>query len=568
MPTETRSIKTSSPELRMSEDGRTLYGYAAKYNVESRDGLGFIETIAPGAFDRSLEAGDDVVALYNHDSNKVLGRRDSGTLQLRTDSVGLSFTLDVPQTPTGEEVRELVSRGDLREMSFGFIVQDEDWGQRDGKRTRTLNRVGLRDISIVTEAAYPQTQLSLRGISAMTDNGQELYTELRTLTNQAQAILDQEERNAEDQQKLDRLFSRVDEIEGAIRENRNAEKMAEINNLLDQPTRRVASTPGSGNKVDSDEYRSKFMSYLRSGSREEYRSLSIANDGAVVPTDLERALIEKIDALSVMRSIARVENYPSNRDLPIEDTLGAAGYVGEGASITPVDATFGTSIQMRSFKGVAACSASNEWLSDALAFNGTATQYISRVLGRRLAILEESVFVNGSGSQPTGIFQEAGTASTTHTCASGVDSIAEVDADDFIETLHKCAPQYRGLNARWLLSDAMVKAVRKLKTTTGEYLWKIGELASDVRSGTPGTILGYPVTVVDDAYAPADAASAKVALFGDMSNFLIADRGGFNMLVDPYSGASSDSTTFYLNRRTDSHVVLPEAFSVLKLAAS
>ena len=565
MTTETRSIRTNSPELRMSEDGRTLYGYAAKYNVESRDGLGFIETIAPGAFDRSLEAGDDVVALYNHDSNKVLGRRDSGTLQLRTDSVGLSFTLDIPQTPTGEEVRELVSRGDLREMSFGFIVQDEDWGTRDGKRTRTLNRVGLRDISVVTEAAYPQTQLSIRGNTAMTENGQELYTELRTLTNQAQAILDQEERNAEDQQKLDRLFSRVDEIEGAIRENRNAEKMAEINNLLDQPTRRVASTPGSGNKVESDEYRSAFMSYLRTGDRAELRAMNITNDGAVVPTDLERTLVEKLDALSVIRSAgASIYNWDSNRDVPVEDAIGSAGWTAEEGTITPADSSFGTSIQFRAFKATAACRVSVELLEDSQAVN--MSQYLGSILGRRFATLLETAYCNGDGSsKPSGLFPGAGVAGTTHTISSGT-AFSDVGADDIIEVAHKIAPQYRA-GASFVMTDSMLKAVRLLKLNN-EYAWKPAERYSDLRDGIPGTLYGYPVVVIDDAYGPAAGASAKAAIFGNLSNFWIADRGSTSMLMDPYTNALTGQVDMVAYRRTDSHVVLPEAFSVLKLAAS
>ena len=566
MTTETRSIKTNSPELRMSEDGRTLYGYAAKYNVESRDGLGFIETIAPGAFDRSLEAGDDVVALYNHDSNKVLGRRDSGTLQLRTDSVGLGFTLDIPQTPTGEEVRELVSRGDLREMSFGFIVQDEDWGTRDGKRTRTLNRVGLRDISIVTEAAYPQTQLSLRGNSAMADNGQELYTELRTLTNQAQSILDQGERNAEDQQKLDRLFSRVDEIEGAIRENRNAEKMAEINDLLDQPTRRVATTPGSGKKVESDEYRSAFMSYLRTGDRAELRAMNITNDGAVVPTDLERTLVEKLDALSVIRQYATVYNWDSNRDVPIEDAIGAAGWTAEEAAITPADSTFGTSIQFKAYKATAAVRVSTELLEDSQAVN--MSQYLGSILGRRFATLLEEAYCEGDGSsKPSGLIPNAGVAGTTHTCGSGDVTFGAITSDDIIDTAHKLSPQYRS-SAKWVMTDAMVKAVRKMKDSDGRYLWQVPEMNADIRAGIPGLLYGYPVVVIDDAYGPAEAASARAAIFGDLSNFWIADRGSTSMLMDPYTNALTGQVDMVSYRRTDSHVVLPEAFSVLKLAAS
>lgn len=577
MNSEIRSLQSTGAELRMSQDGKKLAGVAARYNVRSKPGLGFDEIIMPGAFDRSLDAGDDVVALFNHDPNQILGRRDSGTLRITSDSEALRFEVDLPEHRS--DLRELVARGDIREMSFGFVVQDDTWKNEDGQRVRHLNRVRLIDISPVVEAQYPSTSVSLRNNATMTTpNNPELFAELRNLTNQAHTILDQETRNAEDQQKLDRLFARVDEIESALNEERNSQSLAKADAMLDQPTKtftRSAGYDSAGNRYtdrDSDEYRASFWDYVRTGDRNQaFRAMSIGNDGAVVPTDLERMLVEKMQALSIMRQVATVQNWDSNRDLPVEDALGSAAWVAEAASITPVDATFdSSSVSFRAYKGSASVSSSSEWMQDSLALTGGATNYLTTVLSKRLTNLFEAAFVNGDGSsKPTGIFQGAGVAGTTHTCGSGDVAFSNVTGDDLIDVAHALSPQYRN-GAAWIMSDSMVKAVRKLKTTTGEYLWKPSDRYSDIAGGLPGspTIYGYPVITVDDSYAPAEAASARAAVFGNMSNFWIADRGSSTVLVDPYSGAASDSVTIYINRRTDSHVILPEAFSVLKLAAS
>ena len=564
---EIRAIRTQTPELRLSETGNTLYGYAARYNVESRD-LGFYEIIEPGAFDRSLEAGDDVVALFNHDASKVLGRRDAGTLKLRSETnVGLAFTLDLPDTPTGAEVRELVSRGDLREMSFAFVVKEDEWRNADGKRTRHLHEVGLRDVSVVTEAAYPQTVLNQRGSDM--NKPKELYAELRTLTNQARQILEQEpEPTGEDQQQLDRLFARVDEIEGALTGIANAAKMEAAEAVLEEPTvdaSRHRGTLATRDIYGTPEYREAFWNYCRTGDRREIRDMSVGSDGAVVPTDMERTIVKEIDQLTIIRNFAKVMTWDSNRDVPIEDSIGSGGWVAEAAAITEADASFSTK-SFSAYKYASAVTASNELLFDAQ-MGQSMSEYLGAVLGRRFSIGLEAAYTQGDGSgQPSGVWANSGTAGQTHTIASGV-TFASVDGDDIIDTAHKLPPQYRS-GATWMLTDSMLKAVRQMKTTTDEYIWKPAERYSDLRDGPAGTLYGYPYFVVDDANGPAAGASERAAIFGDFSYFWIADRQGMTLLVDPYTKSLNDQTTFVATRRTDSHVVLPGAFSVLKLAAS
>lgn len=129
--------------------GRRLEGYAALFRAEAQIGNGMVETIAPGAFARTLAVRSDILALVDHDPARVLARTRSGTLRLSEDTRGLAFDLDVPDTQAGRDVLALAERDDLGGMSFGFTAQDE---HVDGNR-RELRAVDLFEISVV--AAFP-----------------------------------------------------------------------------------------------------------------------------------------------------------------------------------------------------------------------------------------------------------------------------------------------------------------------------------------------------------------------------------------------------------------------------
>ena len=152
-----------------SLDGRTLAGYAAVYNQDSREivegGRRFTERIAPGAFNQTLSERGDVKLFYNHDPSMPLARTRSGTLELKSDRNGLAFSAKLPETTLGNDVRALIERGDLSgEMSFGFIVDEDSWSK--DRSQRLVKRARLIEVSIVQDAAYPQTSSSLRSVSA------------------------------------------------------------------------------------------------------------------------------------------------------------------------------------------------------------------------------------------------------------------------------------------------------------------------------------------------------------------------------------------------------------------
>lgn len=149
-------ISTADFELRAEGDGMTFSGYAAVFDSPSQP-LPFIERIAPGAFTRSLKARNDIKLLWNHDSSIVLGSTRAKTLTLVEDERGLKVTAVLPNTSAGRDAAELLKRGDVNAMSFGFTVPPKgDQWSADGNE-RTLRAVSLHEVSIVAWPAYTAT---------------------------------------------------------------------------------------------------------------------------------------------------------------------------------------------------------------------------------------------------------------------------------------------------------------------------------------------------------------------------------------------------------------------------
>ncbi len=162
---ERRIYSCPGLEIRAEDDKPpVLVGYAALFGEMSEDLHGFRERIAPGAFAKSL--GGDVRALFNHDSNLILGRTRSGTLRLEEDQRGLRVEITPPDTSVARDLIESVRRKDVDQMSFGFRTRKDDWEEFDGGLVRTLIEVTLLDVSPVTFPAYPQTEIALRSMDA------------------------------------------------------------------------------------------------------------------------------------------------------------------------------------------------------------------------------------------------------------------------------------------------------------------------------------------------------------------------------------------------------------------
>lgn len=152
VPTEIRAIETDDGEL-------VLEGYAALFDSRSENLGGFVETIRPGAFRKTLEEKPDIRALWNHDTNYVLGRTKSGSLELEEDENGLRVRISMADTSQTRYFHDTIRRGDVDGMSFGFRTIKDAWEKpSDGTTpTRELVEVELFEVSPTAFPAYPET---------------------------------------------------------------------------------------------------------------------------------------------------------------------------------------------------------------------------------------------------------------------------------------------------------------------------------------------------------------------------------------------------------------------------
>ncbi|MCP4539810.1 MAG: HK97 family phage prohead protease [Chloroflexi bacterium] len=172
MDTETRINTETAPEVRKTDTGRVIFGYAAVFNSLSHDLGGFREKIAPGAFTESLADDPDVSARIQHAGGvTTVGRTRSGTLKVWQDDKGIPFELDVPDTNAGRDMEVLIERGDIDKASFAFTLRGEnadEWDFESDPPIRTLLNLDLHDVAPVDGPAYEATSVGVRAQTAET----------------------------------------------------------------------------------------------------------------------------------------------------------------------------------------------------------------------------------------------------------------------------------------------------------------------------------------------------------------------------------------------------------------
>ena len=160
-----REVRTVSFSVEERADGKLgkITGHAAVFDQETVIAGLFREKVAKGAFNDTIKV-DDIRALFNHDSNHVLGRNKAGTLKLSEDEKGLAIEVEPPDTQFARDLMVSIERGDVDQMSFGFRVLHDEWerGEDEEKDLRTLRKVQLFDVSPVTFPAYEGTDVAVR----------------------------------------------------------------------------------------------------------------------------------------------------------------------------------------------------------------------------------------------------------------------------------------------------------------------------------------------------------------------------------------------------------------------
>ena len=161
--TNKRDFRTKFEVTRQADNPDDIVneGYFALYEQETELFDGYYEIITKGAFNNTLN--NDIRALWNHNTQYVLGRNKSGTLELKLDDKGLFAVVRMPKTQYAQDLYELVQRGDVDQASFGFNILAEDVEElaSGGYRWR-INEIDLHEISVVTFPAYENTSVQAR----------------------------------------------------------------------------------------------------------------------------------------------------------------------------------------------------------------------------------------------------------------------------------------------------------------------------------------------------------------------------------------------------------------------
>jgi HK97 family phage major capsid protein len=341
---------------------------------------------------------------------------------------------------------------------------------------------------------------------------------------------------------------------------RQAEIDAELNKPTAEPITNKPAQPAGEEKTGraSDAYRKAFWNAIRSKNPrpEILNSLLEGTDsegGYLVPDEFEHTLVQKLTEANVLRPLCHViQTSYGDRKIPVVASKGTADWVDEEGTYPLSDDTF-SQVILGAYKVATMIKVSEELLSDSI-FN--IEGYVSEQFGKRIGDKEEDAFLTGNGvSKPTGILNDTGGADIGVTAAGAT----AITGDELIDLVYSLRAPYRK-NAVFVLNDATVKLLRKLKDGEGQYLWRPG-----ITENAPDMILGH--RVVTSEFMPTVAAGVKSIAFGDFSYYWIADRQGrtFKRLNELY--ATTGQVGFLASQRLDGKLILPEAIKVLQQKA-
>ena len=389
----------------------------------------------------------------------------------------------------------------------------------------------------------------------------ELRTKRATLWNTMEGFLDTHRNekgilSADDDATYANMEKDLDDLTNEIkrmerREAREAELSKPVNKPITEKPEQTAKPEKAGRA--SAAYKEDFGRHLR-GKIPLHNVLSESVDadgGYLVPEEFEHQIITGLDEANVIRSLAKVITTHHDRKIPISVGHSVATWTAENAAYTESNPTFGQK-QIDAFKLTDLVRISVELLQDA-EFDLEA--YIAAEFARAFGIAEEQAFCVGTGTnQPTGIFTEnGGTVGVTAAAANAIT------VDEVISLVYALKAPYRK-NAKFLMNDATVALLRKLKDNNGAYLWQ-----PSVQAGQPDKLLGYPLYT--SPYAPIVEGGALAVAFGDFKNYWIGDRAGRTVQRLNELYATNGQIGYVATERVDGKVILPEGIQLLQMKA-
>lgn len=316
-----------------------------------------------------------------------------------------------------------------------------------------------------------------------------------------------------------------------------------------------------------------FNNYLRTGDKMELKALATgtnggADGGFAVPKAIDSMIESVLFKQSPIRRYANVVPITTPDYHKLVNTRGwASSWVGE-LDARPATATAKLVDVVPPMGELYANPQASQQMLDDVFFD--AGQWISSEIGLTFGAAESDAFLNGTGvNMPKGLLTYPTAATADGTRAFGTFQYIPTGAassfattnplDVFQQTIFSMRPGYRQ-EAIWMMNPSTLSLVAQFKDSYGRYL-----LQQSPVIGQPATILGYPV--VEAEHMPVVAAGALAVVFANFGRgYLIADRVGTRVLVDPFS--NKPYTSFYCTRRLGGAMINSETVKAIKIAAS
>ena len=543
-------IRSFNIELRDEPESRHIEGYGSVFNERSLDLGGFVEMIAPGAFDGVIERSD-VKCYLDHNPGKGIlarSRNGKGSLSLVIDEKGLQYSFDAPHTNLGDEVVEGLKRGDYSQSSFAFTVDDEVWTKEaDGTYLRTITKIGgLYDVSIVANPAYEGTSVALRSLDKFKAQ-EEIPAEVKE--EEPKTEEPKVEETPVEETPVEENKPEVQE-ETEPKENRN-----NINNTKNIHMSNFSLIKAINDVVNNRNINEDALNVIEMGATEMRKSglsysgqiqLPVEERGdavaATVATDgKEIVATDKLNILSPLmgKSILAeagatfLTGLVGNISIP-NYTGSTCGWKGELEAADNGKGAFG-SVELSPKRLTAYIDISKQFLTQDSV--GAEEMLRADIVNSLVAKLEQTIFGDAAGdsTKPAGIFNGAEVAAPSY------QGVCEAEA---------AVTDYSG-EKRFVMSPT-AKSAFKQATISGT--------KSDLRLLLEdGEVDGYPVSDSSNVVAGGYA-------FGDFSELVVAQWGGIDIVVDPYTLATKNAIRLVINAYFDAKVRRNGAIKAYKIA--
>ena len=548
-------IRSFNIELRDEPESRHIEGYGSVFNERSLDLGGFVEMIAPGAFDGVIERSD-VKCYLDHNPEKGIlarSRNGKGSLSLVVDEKGLQYSFDAPHTNLGDEVVEGLKRGDYSQSSFAFTVDDEVWTKEaDGTYLRTITKIGgLYDVSIVANPAYEGTSVALRSLDAFKAQ-EEIPVEVREEEPKTEEPKVEEtpvEETPVEETPVEENKPEVQE-ETEPKENRNninntknihMSNFSLIKSINDVIANRNINEDALGViEMGATEMRKSGLSFsgqiqLPVEERGDAVAATVATDGKeIVATDKLNILGPLMDKSILAEAGATfLTGLVGNISIPTY-TGSTCGWKGELEAADNGKGTFG-SVELSPKRLTAYIDISKQFLAQDSV--GAEEMLRADIVNSLVVKLESTIFGDAAGdnTKPAGIFNSA------EVVAPSYQGVCEAEA---------AVTDYSG-EKRFVMGPS-AKSAFKQATISGA--------KSDLRLLLEdGEVDGYPVSDSSNVVAGGYA-------FGDFSELVVAQWGGIDIVVDPYTLATKNAIRLVINAYFDAKVRRDGAIKAYKIA--